>query len=205
MLLVSVLGGAELERYLLPVLPVFYIAVGVGLTILPKLAGIAAGAGLLVGLCINVFWNPPYPFPYENNYAMVDFVRLQQVAAYYTEHRFSGSTIATAWPFSTALRSPDYGFVSHKLKTVETGDFHFASVRRLPPQSFDVLITYTRTWMPETGLMAMPVVRRFLARFYQWEPDLTLSDCELLGLEPEAGWTRGGQQITIYARKKLGF
>lgn len=204
-LLVSVLGGAELERYLLPVLPIFYVLVSVGLTVLPKFAGIAASAGLLLGLCLNVFWNPPYPFPYENNYAMVDFVRLQQVAASYAEHRFRVRTIATAWPFSAALRSPDYGFVSHRLKTVETSDFHLKSIRALPPESFDVLITYTRTWMPETGLAAMPLVRRFVARFYEWEPDLTPSDCELLGLEPEASWTRGGQQITIYARKNLGF
>src|SRR6201996_1888184 len=33
--LVSVLGGAELERYLLPVLPIFYVAVGVALTYVP--------------------------------------------------------------------------------------------------------------------------------------------------------------------------
>ena len=83
--LVSVLGGAELERYLLPVLPVFYIAVAVALTVAPRVLGIVVSNAMLVGLAVNVFWNPPYPFPYENNYAMVDFVRLQKIAAEFAE------------------------------------------------------------------------------------------------------------------------
>jgi len=36
LLLVSLFGGAELERYLLPVLPVFYIAVAIAMTSLTK-------------------------------------------------------------------------------------------------------------------------------------------------------------------------
>ncbi len=138
LILVSVLGGAELERYLLPVLPIFYIAVSIGLTRLPKWTGIAATLGLILGLAASLFWNPPYPFPYEDNYAMVDFVRLQQTAAEYAETRLAGQTIATAWPFSAALQSADYGFVSRKLKVVETGDFHFSSIDALPYGSFDV-------------------------------------------------------------------
>src|SRR6185437_12522302 len=85
LVLVSVLGGAELERYLLPVLPIFYIAVSIGLAYLPKWQGLAATLALILGLAASLFWNPPYPFPYEDNYAMVDFVRLQQNAAQYAE------------------------------------------------------------------------------------------------------------------------
>ncbi len=202
--LVSVLGGAELERYLLPVLPVFYIAVSIGMTRIPKRLGLAATTVLLAGLLANLFWNPPYPFPYENNYAMVDFVRLQQAAAGYAERRFADGSIATAWPFSEALRSADYGYVSRKLHVVETGDFHFSSINALTSQSFNVLIVYTRSWIPQDGVIAVPLVRDFLRRFYQWEPSITPADCELKGFEPEAEWTRRGQQITIYVRKRLG-
>lgn len=204
LVLVSVLGGAELERYLLPVLPVFYIAVSIGMTCLPKWIGITASAGLIAGLAVNLFWNPPYPFPYENNYAMVDFVRLQQAAAQYAETRLNGRTIATAWPFSAALQSRDYGYVSHKLNVIETGDFHFSSINALSSRTFSVLIVYTRTWMPSTGVISIPPVRRFLSRFYAWEPEITLSDCELKGLEPQAAWTRHGQKITVYVRKRIG-
>jgi len=205
LLLVSLLGGAELERYLLPVLPVFYIAVSIGLSRLRKWTGVAATAALMAGLIASLFWNPPYPFPFENNYAMVDFVRLQQIAAGYTELTFPHMTIATAWPFSAALKSPDDGYVSHKLKVIEMANFHLSSLQVLPPGSYDVLITHTLTWMPRNGVIAIPLVRRFLTRFYDWQPDVTPADCEKMGLEPRASWTRGRQEITVYVHKNLGF
>lgn len=198
--LVSVLGGAELERYLLPVLPVLYIAVSVALTFTPKWASATASAALFLGLIVSLFWNPPYPFPYENNWAMVDFVRLQQVAADYTERNFGSSAVATAWPYTAALRNPDYGFVTQKLHVVETNDFHISSIRALPPTSFDVLIAYTRTWAPQTGVISIPLVRAFLGRFYEWQPDITPEQCLELGLRQVANWHLRGQEIAVYVR-----
>ena len=202
-ILVSVFGGAELERYLLPVLPLFYIAVSVALTFLRKPAGGVLFAALAIGLIANLFWNPPYPFPYENNLAMVDFVHLQQIAAGFAERHLAGETIATAWPYTAALEHPDYGFVDKPLKVVETGDFHFDSVRALPPSTYNALITYTRTWSPHS-LISVPLVRRFLSRYYDWQPDITPEECHSLGLEPLVSWTLHGQQITIYVRTHPG-
>ena len=199
--LVSVLGGAELERYIVPVLPIFYIAVALALTFLPKWWSVTATATLVIGLIANLFWNPPWPFPYENNYAMVDFVRLQQTGAEFAELSLPGSTIATAWPYTAALRNPDYGFVHRKLKVVETGDFHASSISALPANSFDALITFTRTWEPENPVMSNPLVKRFLARFYDWAPDITADECRKLGLQEVISWSRRGQQITIYLRR----
>jgi 4-amino-4-deoxy-L-arabinose transferase-like glycosyltransferase len=201
--LVSVLGGAELERYLLPVLPIFYIAAAVALTYIPRRISAAATAALLAGLAANLFWNPPYPFPYENNLAMVDFVRLQQFAAVFAERNLPNLTIATAWPYSGALRNPDYGFVDRKLKVIETNNFHLSSIRAIPPASYDVLITYTRTWAPENGLVALPFVRRLLARFYQWQPEITPQQCAALGLAEMVSWSTRGQEIAIYVRPAL--
>jgi 4-amino-4-deoxy-L-arabinose transferase-like glycosyltransferase len=198
--LVSVFGGAELERYLLPVLPIFYIAVGVALTYVPRWQRVTATVALAGGLAASLFWNPPYPFPYENNLAMVDFVRLQETAAQFAERNFDGRTIATAWPYTAGLERPDYGFVYHKLDVIETNDFHASSIESLPPWRFDVLITYTRTWAPEGGVTSIPVVRRFLSRFYEWQPDITAEQCRELGLRQVASWRLRGQDITIYAR-----
>ncbi|MGI8960249.1 MAG: ArnT family glycosyltransferase [Bryobacteraceae bacterium] len=200
-MLVTVLGGAELERYLLPVLPFFYIAVAIALTCLRRSLRVAATTAIAIGLLFNLFWNPPYPFPYENNYAMVDFVRLQQLAAGFVERNLANRTIATAWPYSAALKSPDYGFVDHKLKVVETTDFHVSSIRALPARSYDVLITYTRTWAPSRGVIAIPIVRQFLRRFYQFEPEISSDQCRQLGLNKVVSWKRRGQEITIYMRR----
>jgi 4-amino-4-deoxy-L-arabinose transferase-like glycosyltransferase len=198
--LVSVFGGAELERYLLPVLPIFYIAVSVALTYVPRWQWATATAALAAGLVASLFWNPPYPFPYENNLAMVDFVRLQKTAAQFAERNFKGRTIATAWPYTAGLERPDYGFVDRKLTVIETNDFHLSSIEELPAWRFDVLITYTRTWAPEGGVVSIPMVRRFLSRFYEWQPDITTEQCAELGLRPVASWRLRGQEITIYAR-----
>jgi hypothetical protein len=202
LLLVSVLGGAELERYLLPILPIFYTAVAVGLTCLSQKIAAPAIVVLSIGLLINLFWNPPYPFPYENNYAMVDFVRLEQLAAQVAERELSGRTIATAWPYTSALKNIDYGFVTRPLHVLETNDFHSASIRAVPPEKFAALITYTRTWAPENGALSFALVRRFLHHFYDWDADITSDECVALGLHPAISWTLRGQSITIYTRGK---
>jgi hypothetical protein len=198
--LVSFLGGAELERYVLPVLPLFYIAVSVALTAVRKPWAMAATAAMIVGLVLCIRWNPPYPVPFENNYAMVDFVRLQQSASAYAERNLQGRKIATAWPYTEGLRNADWGYVEHGMKTVETGDLHYASVKRLPPESFDTLITYTREWVPG-GVTENKMVQQFLRRFYQWAPDITREQCEELGFEERISWSMGGQSIAIYIRK----
>ncbi|HEX6546546.1 MAG TPA: hypothetical protein VF023_09590, partial [Bryobacteraceae bacterium] len=131
-LLVTLLGGAALERYLLPILPFFYIVVTIALWQLPKLPRFAIGTALAAGLICSLFWNPPYPFPFENNYAMVDFVGLQEAASYYIQDRLPGARIATAWPYTAGLRDPDFGFVDRPQKVVETNDFHVDSIRAIP-------------------------------------------------------------------------
>jgi hypothetical protein len=200
-LLVSAFGGAELERYLLPVLPLFYVAVGVACTYQRRAVNFVAVPVLLAGLVANLFWNPPYPFPFENNLAMVDFVRLQQAAARYVQQGFGESTIATAWPYTAALKRPEYGFVEKKLRIVETNDFHYSSIAALSPSRFDVLIVYTRTWEPEKGVLLIPVVKRFLHHFYDWQPEITAEECARLGLYESTSWEAHGQRITVYARQ----
>lgn len=181
-------------------LPVFYIAVSVAMTSLTKRVMLPAAALLLIGLAANIFWNPPYPFPYENNYAMVDFVRLQQIAASFAERHLGDRTIATAWPYTAALEQPDYGFVTRKLNVIETNDFHPASIQAIPAARFGALITYTRTWAPENGVISLDIVRRFLRNFYQWESPITTEECLSLGLHPVISWSARGQTIAVYTR-----
>jgi hypothetical protein len=202
LVIVSVLGGAELERYLLPVLPVFYIAVAIALTNFRKWICVGALSALLTGLAFSLFWNPPYPFPYENNWAMVDFVRLQQSAGDYAARNLRNHTIATAWPYTAALRDPDFGIVDQPLRTLETNDFNASSIAAISRDKFDVLITYTRTWAPENGVIAIPLVRRFLSHFYDWQAPISTLQCEQLGLFPQVSWDLRGQTITIYTRDR---
>jgi len=200
-LLVSFFGGAELERYLLPVLPLLYIAMGaawMAVTPLWRNLGIAStAAGLVVGL----FLNPPYPFPFENNLALVDFVQLHRAAARFLEETYSDRPIYTAWPLTQALRDPAFGYVGRKMKTVETSDLHFSRLNSLPANDVPVLVLYSRSWTPSWGVTYWPWVRRFLTQFYQYERAMNAAEVQRhFGLLPVRRWDQRGQWIEIYAR-----
>jgi 4-amino-4-deoxy-L-arabinose transferase-like glycosyltransferase len=199
--LVSLLGGAELERYLLPVLPLVYIAMGAALWLARprwRYAGVAVlGSGLLAGL----FLNPPFPFPYENNLALVDFVDMHHAAARFLEKAYPGQTIYTAWPLTQALRNPAFGYVDHAMQTAETSDLHFSTLNALDPRSVGVLVLYSRTWEPSWGITRWPPLRDFLSRYYEYEREMTPAEVRRhFGLTPIRRWEQHGQWIQIFAR-----
>ena len=202
LLLVSLLGGAELERYVLPVMPLVYIAMAAAWsTLLPRWR-YASIALVSAGLAAGAFVNPPFPFPYENNLAMVDFVELQKSAAQVLEQRFPAERIYTAWPLTQALRDPAFGYVERAISTRETSDLRYSTLSRLDPKNVDVLVLYSRTWEPAYGVLRIPAVQQFLGRFYEYEPQMTSGQVrERFGLMPVARWTQRGQWIEIFARQ----
>jgi 4-amino-4-deoxy-L-arabinose transferase-like glycosyltransferase len=200
-LLVSLLGGATLERYVLPVLPLIYIAMGAAFQLLRprwRTIGVAAlGAGLLAGL----FLNPPFPFPYENNLAMVDFVELHRSAAQFLEKSYPGKTIYTAWPLTQALRNPAFGYVDQPVSSGETSDLRFSTLNAIPAGSVDVLVLYSRTWEPRWGVLQWPAIRDFLSRFYDYEREMTPAEVQQhFGLVSVQRLDQHGQWIEIFAR-----
>lgn len=201
LVLVSLLGGAELERYLLPILPIFYIAVAAGLSTTPRLVRSLGLAAMCGGLITGLFVNPVFPFPYEDNLAMVDFVVLQHAAAGYLESRQRDKTIYTAWPLTAALRRSEFGYIQHPLKTRETTDLRYSTLSKLDPAAVKVLVMYSRTWEPKWGVLRLEIISRFLAKFYEYEPQMTSEQCKkVLGLVPIARWEEGGQWIEVYGR-----
>lgn len=198
---VSLLGGAALERYLVPVLPLIYIAMGAGIEHLrPRWRYLSSGV-LAAGLLAGLFVNPPFPFPYENNLAVVDFVELHRYAAQFLERSYPGKTVYTAWPLTQALRSPDFGYVDRAMTAKETSDLHVSTLEALDPRSVAVLVLYSRTWEPGWGVMHWPIVRGFLGRFYEYEREMTPAEVKArFGLVSVHRWTRRGQWIEVFAR-----
>lgn len=200
-LLVSLFGGAGLERYLLPVLPPLYVAMAAAWSILlPRWRNaslVLTSAGLLSGL----FLNPPFPFPYENNLAMTDFVELQKTAAQELESKYSEFPIYSAWPLTQALRQPALGYVHRPLVAEETSDLRASTLALIDPGKVSVLVLYSRTWEPPWGWPRFPLVRRLLARFYQYGSQMDSDGVrQHFGLTPVRRWTRRGQWIEIYLR-----
>lgn len=200
-LLVSLTGGAQLERYLLPVLPLFYIATAEAWARLPRWPRLLSQSLLAAGLIAGLFHNPPYPFPYENNLAMADFVRLHQQAARFLEESYPEAQVATAWPLSVALHRPEFGYVSRPLATVGFPDFRPASAVLLERARFDILVHYSRDWEPEGSWIRLPGVEPLWRRYFGYAPPLTAGQCaERFGLVSVARWQRRGQWVEILAR-----
>ncbi len=196
----SMLGGAALERYLLPVLPVVYAAMAAALAWAARRVRVVAIAAIGAGLAAGIFWNPPYPFPPENNLAFTDFVRLHQAAAAFLEQRFPARTVATAWPLSSALRRPEMGYVTRRRPVRELMDFRPAAVRALDWNRSPVFVLFSRTWDPPLNLMRWSPVRHLWSRYWDFEPDITPLEVQAhLPLRLVARFERRGQWIEVYA------
>jgi hypothetical protein len=200
-LVVTALGGAVLERYLLPVLPLMYTAFAAAWSATSRGWLRAGRVVVFAGLVASLFWNPPYPCPYENNLAMVDFVRLQRAAANYVEGAYSGRTITTAWPLSIELRRPVCGYVSKRMAVREVPSFRPEDVRAASRAPVEVFVLFSRDWEGPWDLRQMPLVAPLMRRFYRYEPQMSPGEVErVLGLKLVARWTQRGQWIAVYSR-----
>jgi hypothetical protein len=198
--LVSLFGGAALERYLLPVLPLVYVAMAAALVNLRPLWRYASVAVLAAGLFAGLFLNPPFPFPYENNLAMIDFVDLHRTAAQFLESAYPSQTISTAWPLTQALRNPAFGYVDRPMSIAETSDLRVSTLGAIDPANVEVLVLYSRTWEPTWGVLGWPALRDFLGRYYEYERQMTPDEVRhRFGLVPIRRWAQGGQWIEIFA------
>ena len=198
---VTLLGGAVLDRYMLPVLPILYTAFAVAALAWSRRVRFSVQAAMVTLFVVGWFWNPPVPFPYENNLAMVDFVRLQQTAAGYLEDHAAGRRIATAWPLSDAIIHPEFGYVRQPLNlTVVTGGVRLSNLTQLNPKDFDVLVLFSAEWSGKGRLLDIDPIRSLVHSFL--DPNINATDDEIratLGFVPVLRWTRGGQWIEIYA------
>jgi hypothetical protein len=198
-LVVTVLGGAALERYLMPVLPLFYIAAAAAFATFTEKRRRIATAALLAGMASSIFIHPIFPFPFENNAAFIDFVNLQRDAAAYVESHYPASTVTSAWPFPDALRRPEFGYVAQPIAARGIENFNPETVLALKGQ-VEVFVLYSRTWEPSWGAISLDWIRKFLTAYYFYKPQITSEQItKQLGLLPVARWERRGQWIEIYA------
>lgn len=208
LLVVSALGGAVLERYVLPALPVVYIAFAVSLRALMPRTRQVTLAALLACLVTANFLNPPYPFPFENNLAFAGFVRLEESAARTVEQHGlvlpGGGLIATAFPVANALRNPDFGFVQMPQNVIEIPDFTCFEVEKLKLQHPDMVVVYHRIWDP-MHLLDHPVFSRFLTRYYGYEPEMRADEiANVLSMRVARRWTRRGLSMELLERSPAG-
>jgi hypothetical protein len=204
LVLVSALGGAVLERYLVPVLPFFYVAVAAAWSIFSERARWAHQAAMTLGLAAALWWNPPYPFPFENNLAARDQAMLFRQAAGVVDALRGDRIIATAWPLSAALQNPRFGYVTRKHDVREVPDFDGERVKRADIRPFEVFVLYTREWDPPLNWMHVGFIDRAWRGIYGYRPQMTPEECSAwLGAPAAVTFEQRGQRLDIFVTKSL--
>lgn len=147
--LFSVLGGALLCRYLLPMYPlVLVLAVSTfrhRVPYWPALAVLSAAA-----FVAGIFINPPYGFAPEDNLAYAHVIRLQQAGIAQLKARFSGATVLSAWPVTDELAKPELGYVKQPWDVFPIDDFSSAQIDRAAadPGRYSVALVFSTKYDP---------------------------------------------------------
>ena len=201
-LMVSAFGGAVLERYLMPLLPLLYVAFAIALSALTGAWRLGATAALFVMLVAANFLNPLYPYPWENNLGFATFVSLDEHAADLVENSYPNGVIASVFPIAGALRRPEFGYVRHPMRVHEVGDYTIRGLTPLAAEPPDALIVYSTTWDP-LHILENRWVRGMLRRFYGYQPQLTTAEiAQFLRMHSVARWETNGQWVEVLETEK---
>ena len=197
----SVLGGALLTRYLLPMYPLVLLVcvaawrarLGVRAAAFWGLAGVSVAA-----FVAGIFFNPPYAFAPEDNLTYRDMINLHQQAVRLIDQRFPGATVLTAWPGAAELQRPELGYTRTPVRVVEVKNFSRGEMERLekePGGGFDTAMVFSTKWAPAAG--RMDVARRNRAtdaRFFDFHEDMRPDEvAQMLGGEVVWQAERGGE------------
>jgi hypothetical protein len=176
--LFSVLGGAVLTRYLLPMYPlVLLVAVTAFYRRIPYWHGIAvfSAAAFLVGL----FVNPPYGFAPEDNLAYAHVVRLHLSGIAQLEHRYPGATVLSAWPVTDELTRPELGYVKQPWDVARIEDFTPAQIgiAAQEPEKCSAALVFSTKYDPPTSLFTLgakseALDEKFFGQHHDMPPEL---------------------------------
>ena len=170
----SVMGGALLTRYLLPLYPlILLLCVSTFYRRVPYWWGLSllSAAAFVIGLFIN----PPYKFAPEDNLNYADVVRLHQQAIRQIVTHFPGSTILTAWPASDELTKPELGYVKKPQPVVTVANFSLPEIEKAAasPQDFSVGFAFSTKYDPPRLLLDLGARNEALdTRFFDFHRDL---------------------------------
>ena len=170
----SVIGGAVLARYLLPVYPlVILICVSTLRRRVRRWTWSVAAVCALFLFALIV--PPPYRVSPEDTLLYRDYVLVHKAAANELSQRFPKRRILTAWPASDELTRPYLGYVKNPMQVVRIenfSDFEMLRASRATEQ-FDVVLMFSTKWEPPNPLLAsLPFGRALHERFFDYHEDM---------------------------------
>jgi hypothetical protein len=147
--LFSVLGGALLTRYLLPMYPlVLLVCVSTFYRRVPFWQGLAvfSAAAFIVGLFIN----PPYRFAPEDNLTYAHVIRMHMAGIAQLDKRYRGATVLSAWPVTDELARPELGYVKEPYEVYRLEDFTQPQIDRAAnePEKYSAALVFSTKYDP---------------------------------------------------------
>lgn len=202
--MLTLFGGAVLNRYLLPVLPILFAAMALAITALSRIPRLTSSVLLLAGMAVCNWINPLYPFPFEENLAFRDFVELQREATDYLARWYAGAVVTTAWPMTVELARPELGFVDRPLRVQVLPNLAPETFARLDWNQVEIAAVFCRNWDPKPNLMRLAPVSAFWRRFYGDAPGASAEEARArIPFPAAAHFERRGQWVEIFANPAI--
>jgi hypothetical protein len=154
--LFSVLGGALLCRYLLPMYPLVLV---VAVTTFYRRVRYWHALALLSALAFGVglFINPPYGFAPEDNLTYAHVIRLHQAGIAQLVKSYPGATVLSAWPVTDELRRPELGYVKQPFEVFAIDDFSASQIARAAddPGRYSAALVFSTKYEPARPLISL--------------------------------------------------
>ncbi len=148
-LLFSVLGGALLTRYLLPMYPlVLMVAVTTFHRRVPYWQGLAAFSA--VAFVVGLFVSPPYRFAPEDNLEYARVIRMHEAGIAQLNMNYLGATVLSAWPVTDELTRPELGYVKEPYTVYRLEDFTSGQIDRAAaePEKYSAALVFSTKYDP---------------------------------------------------------
>ena len=170
----SLVGGAVLARYMLPVVPLV-ILVWVSTLWRRVHYWKLIVAAVAIAFVAGLFSNPPYGFSLEDNLAYRDYIVMHAEASRFLAMRYPGARVLTAWPASDELTRPWLGYVNQPFRVARVEDFSVSQidVAAHARDRFDVALVFSTKYQPPHALFEnWDTWQRIKGKFFGYHRDL---------------------------------
>jgi hypothetical protein len=196
----AVVGGAELARYMLPVVP---LAIMIWVSTLWRRVRFWRGviAIVLIGFLAGLLTNPRYGISLEDNLAYRDYIVLHQHAEAFTEARYPMARVLTAWPASDELTHPYLGYLSRPMRVVRIDDFTIEQLMSAADirTNFDLALVFSTKYEPANPMFAnWRTLQEWKTRYFGFHRDIPPeAAARILGGRVVYSESRDGQWVGV--------
>ena len=169
----SLLGGALLTRYMLPVFPLI-ILIFVSTLWRRWIFWRIAVAVVIAAFLFALVRGPRYRYAPEDNLAYADYVRLHEDAAHFIAAHLPHASVLTAWTGTEELNKPWLGYVPQSIKTVQIEDFSADQIMLAAQDSgaYDAAFVFSTKYDPGSPLERFRFWEKHNRQFFGYHRDL---------------------------------